>query len=158
MAELTHDHWLLYALNELYRHRPELLYLDQAMRIAGAISMAQNRQPAFPDYLGSYYNPPRSTPTATRSEGLLAAYRLARDFGLEREARSILETVRLNIGFQLATQVLPERALYLRDPERCLGGFTRSLTNFEIRIDYVQHNISALVALYRLLESERRGD
>lgn len=41
--------------------------------------------------------------------------------------------------------------MYLRKPRRSLGGFTRSLTNFEVRIDYVQHNISALVLLHQLL-------
>ena len=46
--------------------------------------------------------------------------------------------------------------MYLNDPQRSLGGFRRSLTNFEIRIDYVQHNISALVALYRIFEAEGR--
>lgn len=151
-SDLTHDHWLLCALNELYRLRPDPVFLTHAMRIAQAITMSQNRTPEFPDYLGSYYIPPRSTPTATRTEGLLAAYQLARDFQLEREAEAILETIELNVEFQLETQVSPERALYLQDPQRCLGGFTRSLTNFEIRIDYVQHNISALILLYRLLK------
>ena len=60
----------------------------------------------------------------------------------------------LGISFQLQTQFRPESVLYLKDPERSLGGFHRSLTNFEIRIDYVQHNISALLALYRILEAE----
>jgi hypothetical protein len=32
-----------------------------------------------------------------------------------------------------------------------LGGFHRDLTNFEIRNDYVQHNISGILALLRAL-------
>ena len=153
-SRLIHDHWLLYALNELYRFRPKPLYLKHSMRIAQAIMGRQNRNPATPDHLGSYYRPPRSTPTATRSEGLLAAYQLARDFGRQGRAQATLEAIGLGISFQLQTQFQPESVLYLEDPERALGGFRRSLTDFEIRIDYVQHNISALVALYRLLERE----
>ncbi len=38
-------------------------------------------------------------------------------------------------------------------PQRALGAFHRSLTNDEIRIDYVQHNISALLGLWRILEA-----
>lgn len=32
-----------------------------------------------------------------------------------------------------------------------LGGFSRSLTDYSIRIDYVQHNISGLIALYKIM-------
>lgn len=155
-AKLNHDHWLLYALNELYRQRPDPLYLRHASRITGSILGLQRRRgPPFPDWLGSYYTPPRSTPTATRSEGLGAAYLLARDFGSAREAEDLLQGLRQGVGFELQTQFLPETALYVRDPARVLGGFRRSLTDFEIRIDYVQHNVSALLLLRRiLLESE----
>ncbi len=152
--KLIHDHWLLYALNELYRFRPNPQYLTHSIRITQAIRNRQNRNPAFPDYLGSYYRPPRSTPTATRSEGLLAAYLLTRDFGSQKDAESILQAIGLGTAFQLQTQFRSESVLYLRDPQRSLGAFHRSLTDFEIRIDYVQHNISSLIALYRILESE----
>jgi len=155
-AKLNHDHWLLYALNELYRQRPDPLYLRHASRIAGAILDRQRQaDPPFPDWLGSYYTPPRSTPTATRSEGLGAACLLARDFGSPREAEALLQGLRLGVAFELQTQFLPETVFYVRDPARALGGFHRSLTDFEIRIDYVQHNISALLMLRRiLLEAE----
>ena len=156
VAELIHDHWLLYALNELYRDRPKPLYLQHAQKIAAAIVNSQNRRPEFPDWLGSYYQPPRSTPTATRTEGLLAAYALVRDFGNAQFAGKILEAAKLGIKFQLQTQFRPETALYLKNPRRSLGAFHRSLTNFEIRIDYVQHNISSLLGLYRVLEKSSR--
>ncbi|MEA3486919.1 MAG: hypothetical protein U9R20_04600, partial [Thermodesulfobacteriota bacterium] len=48
--ELPHDHWLLYALNELYRHRPDSLYLNHALRIAMAILKSQNQNPIYPDW------------------------------------------------------------------------------------------------------------
>ncbi|ODS31477.1 MAG: hypothetical protein SCARUB_03408 [Candidatus Scalindua rubra] len=69
LSELIHDHWLLYALNELYRYRPNPLYLEHALQIAHSIMQSQNREPVYPDWRGSYYRPPRSTPTATRTEG-----------------------------------------------------------------------------------------
>ncbi len=151
MGELIHDHWLLYALNELYRYRPNPMYLEHAMLIAQAISQSQNRIPQYPDYRGSYYTPPRSTATATRTEGLVAAYKLARDYGRKEDAQSILTTIRLNIMFQLQTQFQPESVLYISDPQRALGAFHKSLTNFEIRNDYVQHNISSILGVYQIL-------
>ena len=149
--ELSHDHWLLYALNELYRRRRNSLYLTHAMRIARSIVQSQNRRRDPPDWQGTFYIPPRSTPTATRAEGLCAAYRLARDFGREEDARIILRALELAAAFQLRTQFRPESALYLDDPQRVLGAFRGGLTNFEIRIDYVQHNISSLLGLHRIL-------
>ena len=148
-SKLPHDHWLLYALNELYRERANPIYLEHAMRLARTIVRSQNRGSRYPDWQGSFYRPPRSTPTATRAEGLLAAYALARDFD-PPEASAILEAVRLCLAFQLQTQFRPESAMYLPDPQRSLGGFHASLTNDEIRIDFVQHNISALLAAARL--------
>ncbi|MFQ5525916.1 MAG: hypothetical protein ACE5GX_06595 [Thermoanaerobaculia bacterium] len=150
-SELSHDHWLLYALEELHRRRPRELFLDHALRLASVIVAAQNREPEPPDWQGSYYRPPRSTPTATRSEGLCAAYDLARATGRMRDAEEILEAVRQGIDFQVQTQFGPESVMYLRDPRRALGGFHRSLTDFEIRIDYVQHNLSSLLCARRLL-------
>jgi len=148
--ELPHDHWLLYALNEIYRFRGDPLFFDHAMRMAGAIRDSQHLDPGYEDWVGSYYVPPRSTPTATRSEGLYAAYQLARDFGTPEQADEFLTALRHGVLFQLGTQFQPESVMYLSDPLRCLGGFHRELTNYEIRIDYVQHNISSILGLYSI--------
>ena len=113
--------------------------------------LSQNREPEYPDWLGSYYQPPRSTPTATRSEGLCAVYQLARDFRTSREANQILSTLEMGIAFQLQTQFRPESVMYVSDPQRSLGGFHSSLTNFRLRIDYTQHNISSLLCAIRVL-------
>ncbi|MDH3745012.1 MAG: hypothetical protein OES47_07930 [Acidobacteriota bacterium] len=152
-AELSHDHWLLYALDALYRSRSKKTFLDHAMRLARVIQEAQNLAPKFPDWKGSYYRPPRSTPTATRSEGLCAAYELSLSAGRQDLAPAILEAVHSGIDFQLQMQFRPESVLHLRAPGRALGGFHRSLTDFEIRIDYVQHSLSSLLCLSRQLRS-----
>lgn len=153
-SALKHDHWLLYALEELYRYRPDQLYFDHAMQIARSITQSQNRGPKQPDWLGSFRSPPRSTPTATRAEGLCAAYLLARDYSKPKEAEMILESIRLAVAFQLQTQFMPESVLYLKDPQRSLWGFHKGLTNYEIRIDYVQHNISSLLGYYRIINGK----
>lgn len=154
--QLNHDHWLLYGLNELYRVRPDDRYLEHASRIARAITAAQTRDPIVPDYLGTYHDPPRTTPVATRTEGLVAAYRLLRDHGRAEQAEEILETICLNVLFQLRNQFRPSSTIHLPRPRAALGGFRRSLTDFEIRIDYVQHCISALLAVHDVLREERR--
>jgi hypothetical protein len=154
-SELVHDHWLLYALKDLYRYQPRYLYLTHAMRISRAITLEQNHHPHNVDYIGSYYLPPRSTPTATRTEGLLAAHAMAIDTGRLPDAGRIRPAIELGIGFQLQTQIRPEKAMYLENPQQALGGFHKSLDDYEVRIDYVQHNLSAILGYYQLLQSER---
>lgn len=152
VSQIDHDHWLLYGLNELYRIRPDPSYIEHTQKICQAILRAQYTKNEPLDYKGSYYKPPRSTPTATRTEGLCAAYSLLDSLGFENESKEILEAIILNMRFQLQTQYQPERTLYLINPQRSLGGFSKSLTDYSIRIDYVQHNLSSLIGLYNILK------
>ena len=156
-SKLTHDHWFLYALNDLYRVRRKPEYLRHARRLAATIYASQCRATAIPDHLGSYYRPPRSTPTATRTEGLLAAYLLLRDDGLKDEAQRCMDAAQLGAAFVLQMQFRPEGVLYLARPWYCLGGVRGSLTNFELRNDYTQHTLSALLVLHGILVEEKRN-
>ncbi|MFQ5739817.1 MAG: hypothetical protein ACE5JX_12460 [Acidobacteriota bacterium] len=155
-SRLPDDHWLLYALNELYRYRSDPLYLRHASRLARAIVQRQNRDARTLDWVGGYHRPPRSAATATRSEGLLAAYHLIADFGDQQECVPILKAIQLGVRFQLQTQFRPESVLYFRDPQRFLGAFHRSLTSYEVRIDYLQHNISSLLGVKGILKNPER--
>lgn len=152
---ISHDHWFLYALNELHRIRPDASYLDNALRISQSMISGQNRKSDHPDWVGGWFDDPGSTPAATRIEGLCAAYRLARDFNKPREAAAMREAIRLGASFGLQTQFRPESIMYLDDPARARGGFHDSLTDFTVRIDYVQHNVSALLGYYRILEASQ---
>jgi hypothetical protein len=149
--KVTHDHWLLLGLDVIQHISPDPVYFDASMAIADAIIQSQNVDPEFPDWFGGFYRPPSSTSNATRTEGLMAAYRVARGFGSPGQAERILHAAKNSVSFQLATQFHPESAMYLPNPQRALGGFHRDLTNFEIRNDYVQHNISGILALLRAL-------
>jgi hypothetical protein len=152
ISRLNHDHWLLMALNELYRHRKKKDYLEHTVRIVTAITDAQHLEPLFPDYHGSYYVPPRTTPTAVRSEGLIAAYHLLLDHKYQTAMLlKIKRAFEAGISFQLQTQFRKENTLYLKNAQRVMGGFKRGLGNYEIRIDYVQHNVSSILGMYKML-------
>ena len=152
ISDLPHDHWLLIGLNDLEERTVERLYIEQAQKIAQSILEAQWAEKApQPDWRGGFYDPPRSTPTATRGEALVAMVKLAERRHLPSEAyRKALVAM---AAFQLRTQLRPENVLYLPRPDRSLGGFRRSLTVWEVRIDYVQHNLSSLLGLRSLLPS-----
>ncbi len=149
VAALPHDHWLLIGLNELHPQAPEAYYLEHARRVGEAILGAERRQSPHPDWIGSFYDPPRSTPAATRSEGLVALYHLASRNGLD--PAPFREALLRLAAFERRCQIAPESALYLPRPDRALGGFRRGLTDWEVRIDYVQHNLSAFLGLRGIL-------
>ncbi len=150
-SELIHDHWLLYGMREIYAERPTPLLREQTQKLCRTIRSRQHLKPAEPDWFGGYYSPPRSTPVATRSEGLTAAYRLLRSAGDDEFAGKVLESIRLGVRFQLQTQYGRESALYTIAPPKVLGGFRGSLSDWTVRNDFVQHNISAMLELREIL-------
>jgi hypothetical protein len=151
--DLPHDHWLLIALNELQEITSSKLYTRQSLRIGEAILMNLNTTSTNPDWIGSFYDPPRSTPTATRSEGLVGIWHLTSRNKLPNSR--YLEALKLMAQFQLRCQIDQKEASLLPRPDLALGGFRRGLTDSEVRIDYVQHNISSLLGLYAILTAPR---
>lgn len=151
IAQLGHDHWLLYGLNELYRVRRHKMYYDHALKIAEAILSSQRKDSAR-DGAGSFDASARSTPMATRMEGLCAVYQLVRDFGPKRELDLLFNGISLGIKFQLKTQVTKEMAGNRKWPVRAVGGFLESPDMPGIRIDYVQHNVSSLLCAYKIMK------
>lgn len=151
--DLPHDHWLLIALNELQQLTGKSLYTQHSLRIANAILIGLCTTSTNPDWIGSFYVPPRSTPTATRAEALVAVWQLTTRNRISN-AR-YLEGLKLMAGFQLRCQITQNSALDLPRPDLAVGGFRRGLSDWEVRIDYVQHNISSLLGLYSILASSK---
>ncbi|MGI8925115.1 MAG: hypothetical protein ACR2HN_00545 [Tepidiformaceae bacterium] len=146
--QIARDHWFLYALNELHADRASAEYVAHARVITEAIVMDQHQtqEGAQQDWNGGYGDPPRSTPAATRSEGLSAALRIFRRAGDKEYERKALQALERGIEFQLRTQMTAAKADELHADAASIGGFHESLDEYGIRIDYVQHNLSALLA------------
>ena len=155
IESIAHDHWLLYALNELYRERSNIIFLEHALFIARAIRQSQvTGDHQRPVVNGAYLLPQlrlESTPTAIRTEGLSAAYYLALDARNPEEADLIKKTMAEGIRFQLQTQLRPETTFFYKDQKRSLGAFQKGLGKYDLRIDYTQHNISSLIAYYKVI-------
>ena len=150
--DLPADHWVTCALSELHVHRPQDEYVGYASKVAGRLSAEQIDQHRVSDFVGGFgRRDPSSAQAAARTEGLLAAHAIASRAGEKAAAAPILAAIERSVAFQLGTQLWPECVLYLRRPEEALGGFPRSFTSDEVRIDYVQHNVTGILRYLRLL-------
>lgn len=91
---------------------------------------------------------------ATKSEGLCAVYPAIKKVSPEK-AQMFLDSVIWGIRYQLQTQQRPEIAMYMKVPAKAMGAFGTSIVSKETRNDFSQHNLSSLLCLARLMETEK---
>jgi len=149
------DAWLMMALYDLWKVRPNDKYVDYCLRIAKNMTGDQiiSILPS-PDFYGGYFPfPPQVTPAGARLEGLTAAYYLAKETG--RPTDYIFDVIRRGSLFQIRMMVRPEFAHLFKNPQMALGTFRHSPLDSKNRIDYNQHNISGLIEAANILEAGR---
>ena len=154
---LANDHWLMIAMSHLYEITGDEIYLRHSLALAQAVRFQQERHKGHErnhrDYLGGYYEPPRSTPAATRGEGLVAVLDTCELSGTDCDwVRELLLTT---IQHELQCQYTPDESWWLKNPSRSIGAFHGGIIDTQIRNDYTQHNLSAVLGAERQL---RRGD
>ena len=151
MHALPPDAWLMQALEALYNIGHETRYSDHTLALAVAMIAEQYTSEDPEGYAGGFGpGPPRVTPAASRAEGLVAAYRLARLTGDVR-ASSIAAALKASARFQLTQQFNSQNSELARNPARASGGFFEGSTEPRVRIDFVQHNISSLLGIAQLI-------
>ncbi len=147
MPKLPPDAWFMQALEVLYRLDPQQKYADHLMAVADVMIADQYTSKALPGYRGGYGpGAPDATAAGCRAEGLVAAYRIAHDLKDPRAAK-IRKALKRSASFQLSQQFNESNSSALPNPKRAAGGFRQGLDSMRIRIDYVQHNISALLGI-----------
>lgn len=145
------DAWLIQALEALYNIGHEKRYADHALALAAVMVGEQYTDADGDGYAGGFGpGPPRVTAAASRAEGLVAAYRLARSTG-DARASSIAAALKASARFQLTQQFTSENNASARNPARAAGGFFEGSTEPRVRIDFVQHNISSLLGVAQLI-------
>jgi hypothetical protein len=160
------DQWVLLATERLLPHYrtksvlvPRDALLQHARRTCRDMLEDQRGQENTPSIRGCYTDDGRTCPSATRLEGLLAALRFLppAEEPLRKQLRRSVDAGMLFLVNNQLTEGpyaggLPRVALGFSAPER--GNAPVDLYPTEIRIDYVQHALSAMLA-YQL---ERGGD
>ncbi len=157
LAHQIQDHWLSYALYDLYALSRDMAYAAHAQKIADAIVLGEKAFEAapYPDYKGAFYGEGESAPTSTRLEALASTIELARFLGRDEAP---LRPVAMQLAcFARGQQLDADSAYFTKNPARSIGGVRRSLLRSEVRIDFVQHAMSGWLRLARLLRDPSWG-
>ena len=156
-SSLANDHWLMLALSYLYLYTEDSRYLDHSIALCRAVEHQYRKNEKhwaeFPDYRGGYYNPPRSTPAATRGEGLGAVLETCRLAG--QDCGWIEELLEETVRHEMLSQYDPDMSFWMKNPALAFGGWNGGLLDMDVRNDFVQHNMSSVLGLERHL---RRAD
>jgi hypothetical protein len=151
------DAWLTQALAELDAITPEAWLRDYAYRIVRVTEMTMLRAEdgVAPDLVGGPASGlafPGVTPAGSRIEGATAAWQMALRRA-EADVAARLRAVSLRSArFQLSQQYRPENSYHLPRPARAAGGFRGTPVHGKVRIDYVQHNATALLGVLEMLQ------
>ena len=150
-TKMPPDAWLMQALDLLYRTEPKQSYVEHSMAIAKSMLADQYPSDAPPIYAGGFGGEPiRSTRTTARIEGIVAACRLGFRIG-DARAPEYLAAIQKTLPHLLPMQFDLDNGFFLDGPEAFAGGMRGGLDDAEIRIDYVQHHVSAMLGMAELL-------
>jgi hypothetical protein len=147
------DHWLTMALAELYRLRPDEDYRSVAYLQAERMLANQYRpDTARPMQIGaSVRTVINYTSTATKGEAFIAAWALA-VASEEVEAAERYATAALrNAQFQMRVQYTADNTQLFPRPEAAIGAWSEDIFDAYVRVDFVQHNVSALAGIWYMI-------
>jgi hypothetical protein len=148
------DHWLAIAMNQLYRLHPDPDFKKAAY--LNADIMTVRMWPRLSEPLPAWGERPSRainfTSFATKGEAQAAAAHVARFAGDDREATRFRLASFRTVEYLMRAQYTEANTRVFVEPSRAIGGWAARLTNHEIRIDQVQHNISALIGAWELAQ------
>jgi hypothetical protein len=157
-AHQIHDHWLTYALFDLYRETRREAYAEHAFKIARAILKGESTGGAAPapDFIGTFNRQGTTTPTSTRLEALAATLELS--LYMRRDPAWLDGAAMRLASFMRGQQYDDVSSYFLKTPAKARGGLRESLFISDIRIDYVQHAVCAWLHLARALRDPGFAD
>ncbi len=151
---LANDHWLMLALSYLYYYTEDPRYYEHSLALCRAVEYQYlKNKPAwddYPDFQGGYYDPPRSTPAATRGEGLGAVLDTC-DQVEGSDCGWIEHLLSETIRHEMLSQYTPDMSFWMKNRPKAFGGWNGGLLDMDVRNDFVQHNMSALIGAERYL-------
>jgi hypothetical protein len=149
------DHWTTMACDEIWPHLKKDAYASFAYGFAKFQQAQQfvSGETPFDDYVGGYgitpFFPPHLTPAGSRTEAAISAYRLSQK---RKEPRTSIKNQCLRAYRYIVThQVRPANSYMFVNPAVARGAIRKSPVKFDVRIDYVQHTMAAMVRGFDLV-------
>jgi hypothetical protein len=151
---LPSDAWLMQAIEE-WTKRTEFQkdnYINFVLNDAGTMIAKTYQEDDSPyiDYEGSYYYyyGDHFYPDGSRSEGLIAAYYMAKNLGNDEFANSFLEACRKTAKSQMILANVPQNIYAHKNPEKSVGAIRFKATRQWVRVDSIQHVACFYFRLY----------
>jgi len=155
------EHWTCLAAEEMYLARPKPEYAGichEVGRHYDRITLRTDETPFAEDAGGmsvTHVFTPHVGGTATAAEAMVSAAILGRAIG--KDVSSIEEQLRQTLHFLARGQVSAHDRFWIARPREAVGGFFETQTRTRIRVDTVQHVISAIVRGLDLLPADPPG-
>ncbi len=141
-----HDHWLSYAVNEITRVLPEEKYfLFGIQNVQGHLKFIKERETAYPTLLELML---ATEAMLSRLETLPFGPRLITQLDLN----AFDEAMHSRAQRLLNAHFWPEMAMFFKHPARIVDSFFIRHHAFRVRIDDVQHFLSAFIGYAQLLK------
>jgi len=156
-TSLPADAWLMQAIEEWVKIEGfrKKSYIDFVFNDADAmLNHTYNAANVlYPDYIGGfYYNfGDHVYHDASRCEGLIAAYGLAKYLKNDNRAWKIKAAMLLAAKGIMRLRYTPESAFAHLYPKKSIGSFRFKLTRSWIRVDSTQHTVCFFARLYRAM-------
>lgn len=143
------DHWTCIAAEEAWPRLKSPQYLDFCVGYSRFIERTQY-SPGWwdnPDFNGHYGFSalliPQAPAAAGFTEAIVSTWELSRHHG--REDAGLRTQMALGLDALVRDQIRPENSYLMKNPMGARGGIRRSLVESEVRIDFTQHSVAALI-------------
>ena len=138
-SKVANDHWLMLGLSYLYLYTGDQRYVDHSFHICRAVEYQYRKNlpsaEKYRDYRGGYYDPPRSTPAATRGEGLVAVLDTCSVAG--KRCAWVEELLHETVRHEMLSQYDPDAAYWMKNKPKSFGGWNGGIIDPSIRNDFV---------------------
>lgn len=145
------DHWTCIAAEEAWPRLKSPQYLDFCLGYAEFVRRLQYEPDAWDnrDFAGHYgfsgLMVPQAPGAAGFSEAVVSTRELARHHGRTETFAALDPQIHGALDALARERIRPDNAWMMPDPAAATGGIRRSLVEQEVRIDFTQHALSALI-------------
>ena len=131
------DHWIAYAVNEITKYRPEEHYFNFGLKNVNVnLNKIYNQNTTFHTYLELLM-------AGFDLYERLKANNIKAGYLTQFNLKFFIETIYKRANHMLNGYMFPEIAMYMQTPEKYTGAFCVRHDDFRIRIDDIQHFVSA---------------